>query len=71
MRSPLANLLLAVLLIALASLVLGMGVPVTAAYLIVAVLAILGSWLKLHLGGGASAILVAVLDVIDCVAKCS
>jgi TRAP transporter 4TM/12TM fusion protein len=34
------NLLAAVLLIALASLVLGMGVPVTAAYLIVAVLAV-------------------------------
>ncbi len=34
------NLLLAILLIALASLVLGMGVPVTAAYLIVAVLAV-------------------------------
>ena len=34
------NLLLAMLLIALASLVLGMGVPVTAAYLIVAVLAV-------------------------------
>jgi TRAP transporter 4TM/12TM fusion protein len=34
------NLLLAVILIALASLVLGMGVPVTAAYLIVAVLAV-------------------------------
>jgi TRAP transporter 4TM/12TM fusion protein len=34
------NLLAAILLIALASLVLGMGVPVTAAYLIVAVLAV-------------------------------
>ncbi len=34
------NLLLALLLVALASLVLGMGVPVTAAYLIVAVLAV-------------------------------
>ena len=34
------NLLLAILLVALASLVLGMGVPVTAAYLIVAVLAV-------------------------------
>jgi TRAP-type uncharacterized transport system fused permease subunit len=34
------NLLFAVILIALASLVLGMGVPVTAAYLIVAVLAV-------------------------------
>ncbi|HKL26111.1 MAG TPA: TRAP transporter fused permease subunit [Desulfuromonadales bacterium] len=34
------NLLLAIFLIALASLVLGMGVPVTAAYLIVAVLAV-------------------------------
>jgi TRAP transporter 4TM/12TM fusion protein len=34
------NLLLAIILIALASLVLGMGVPVTAAYLIVAVLAV-------------------------------
>ncbi len=34
------NLLLAVILIGLASLVLGMGVPVTAAYLIVAVLAV-------------------------------
>ncbi len=34
------NLLFAILLIALASLVLGMGVPVTAAYLIVAVLAV-------------------------------
>jgi TRAP transporter 4TM/12TM fusion protein len=34
------NILIAVILIALASLVLGMGVPVTAAYLIVAVLAV-------------------------------
>lgn len=34
------NLLLAIMLIALASLVLGMGVPVTASYLIVAVLAV-------------------------------
>ncbi|RAU16885.1 TRAP transporter permease [Nitrincola tibetensis] len=34
------NLLLALLLVAIASLVLGMGVPVTAAYLIVAVLAV-------------------------------